>query len=127
MLPIRRPPYQINRKGESMKPIPTTTAFALLVALVIPSVGSATTHETSPLRTPEETLTEGEVRKVDKGTKKLTIRHGPIANLDMPPMTMVFQVSDASVLDAVKAGDKIRFRAEKAGGVYTVTQLEIAN
>lgn len=72
------------------------------------------------------TLTDGEVRKVDKEAKKLTIRHGPIANLDMPPMTMVFQVQDAAVLDQVKVGDKIRFNAEKVGGSYTVTRVEAA-
>ena len=71
-------------------------------------------------------LTEGEVRKVDKEAKKLTIRHGPIANLDMPPMTMVFQVQDPAVLDSVKAGDKIRFQAEKSGGAYTATKIEPA-
>jgi len=71
-------------------------------------------------------LSEGEVRKVDKEAKKMTIRHGPIANLDMPPMTMVFQVQDAAILDSVKAGDKIRFHAEKAGGAYTVTRVEPA-
>jgi Cu(I)/Ag(I) efflux system periplasmic protein CusF len=71
-------------------------------------------------------LTEGEVRKVDKEAKKLTIRHGPIANLDMPAMTMVFQVQDVTILDSVKAGDKIRFQAEKAGGSYSVTRVEPA-
>ena len=71
-------------------------------------------------------LTEGEVRKVDKEGKKLTIRHGPITNLDMPAMTMVFQVQDAAILDSVKAGDKIRFNAQKAGGAFTVTRVEPA-
>ncbi len=71
-------------------------------------------------------LTDGEVRKVDKEAKKLTIRHGPITNLDMPAMTMVFQVNDAALLDAVKSGDKIRFHAEKVGGAYLVTRVEPA-
>ena len=69
-------------------------------------------------------LAEGEIRKVDKEAKKLTIKHGPIPNLDMPPMTMVFQVKDAAMLDQVKAGDKVKFQAEKAGGQYTVTKIE---
>ena len=69
-------------------------------------------------------LTDGEVRKVDKETKKLTVKHGPIANLDMPAMTMVYQVKDPAMLDQVKAGDRIRFRAEKVGGAYTVTHIE---
>jgi Cu/Ag efflux protein CusF len=69
-------------------------------------------------------LTDGEIRRVDKEAKKLTIKHGPIANLDMPAMTMVFQVKDAAMLDQVKAGDKVKFRAEKDGGQYTVTKIE---
>ena len=96
-----------------------------------PAVSLASNHGSSSGASGAETsgaaITEGEVRKVDKEAKKLTIRHGPIANLDMPPMTMVFQVQDPGLLDAVKAGDKIRFRAEKAGGAYTVTRLEPAN
>jgi Cu/Ag efflux protein CusF len=71
-------------------------------------------------------LSEGEIRRVDKEAKKLTIRHGPLANLDMPPMTMVFQVKDPAVVDQLKPGDKVRFRAEKIGGSYTVTQIESA-
>ena len=72
------------------------------------------------------TLTDGEIRKVDKDAKKLTIRHGPLENLNMPPMTMVFQVKDQAILDAVKTGDKVKFAADKIGGAYTVTHLELA-
>jgi Cu(I)/Ag(I) efflux system protein CusF len=71
-------------------------------------------------------LSDGEVRKVDKDAKKITIKHGPLANLDMPPMTMVFQVTDPAMLDQVKAGDKIKFQAEKVGGAFTVTKIEPA-
>ena len=71
-------------------------------------------------------LVEGEVRKVDRDAKKITIRHGPLVNLDMPAMTMVFQVKDPALLDQVKAGDKISFAAEKVGGQYTVTRIEPA-
>ncbi len=71
-------------------------------------------------------LADGEVRKVDKDTKKLTIRHGPIQNLGMPPMTMVFQVKDPAMLDRMKAGDKIKFQAENINGAITVTQVEPA-
>ncbi|HSD54190.1 MAG TPA: copper-binding protein [Burkholderiales bacterium] len=69
-------------------------------------------------------LIDGEIRKVDKEAKKLTIKHGPIVNLDMPAMTMVFQVKDPALLDRVKAGDKVKFRAEKEGGAYLVTAIE---
>jgi Cu/Ag efflux protein CusF len=64
------------------------------------------------------------VRKVDKSAKKITIKHGPLANLDMPAMTMVFQVKDPAMLEQVKAGDKVKFEAEKIGAAYTVTRIE---
>ena len=69
-------------------------------------------------------LSDGEIRKVDKDAAKLTIKHGPIANLDMMPMTMVFRVKDKAMLDQVKAGDKVRFSADKVEGAITVTALE---
>lgn len=72
-------------------------------------------------------LADGEVRKVDREAQKITIRHGALPDLDMPkPMTMVYRVKDAAMLDRVKAGDKIRFAAENAGGVFIVIQIEPA-
>lgn len=71
-------------------------------------------------------LTDGEVRKVDKEAGKLTLRHGEIRNLDMPGMTMVFQVKEAALLDKVKVGDMVKFRAEKDGSGYVVTLIEAA-
>jgi Cu/Ag efflux protein CusF len=71
-------------------------------------------------------LTEGEVKKVDRETKKVTIKHGPIENLKMPPMTMVFRVKDPAMLDGLDAGTKVRFRAEEAEGGYLVTRLQKA-
>lgn len=71
--------------------------------------------------------TEGLVRKVDKAQAKLTLRHGPIPNLDMPAMTMVFRVADPKLLEVVSEGDKVRFTAEQVNGVFTVTTVEVAN
>lgn len=71
-------------------------------------------------------LAEGEVRKVDKENRKVTLKHGPLKNLDMPSMTMVFQVSDDAMLDTVQPGDKVRFKAEKVDGKFTVTRIEAA-
>ena len=73
-----------------------------------------------------EALADGEVRKVDKEAKKITLRHGPLQSLDMPAMTMVFQVKDPAMLEQVKAGDKVKFQAEKIGGAFTITKLESA-
>jgi Cu(I)/Ag(I) efflux system periplasmic protein CusF len=71
-------------------------------------------------------LADGEVMKVDKAAGKLTLRHGPIPSLDMPKMTMVFRVKDPAMLDQVKAGDRVRFAADKIGGQYTVVGIEPA-
>jgi len=71
-------------------------------------------------------MSDGEVRRVDKEAGKLTLRHGEIKNLDMPPMTMVFQVKEPALLEKVKAGDKVKFRAEKVGSGYVVTALEVS-
>lgn len=70
------------------------------------------------------TLADGEIRKVDKAAKKLTIKHGPIQSLDMPAMTMVYRVKDPKMLEQVKAGDKIKFTAEMVGDAYTVTSIQ---
>lgn len=72
-------------------------------------------------------FSNAEVRRVDKDAQKLTLRHGPIASLGMGDMTMVFRVADPRMLDGLKQGDKIRFKADKVGGQYTVTELELAN
>jgi len=71
-------------------------------------------------------MTEAEVRKVDKDAKKLTLKHGEIKNLDMPPMTMVFRVKDESMLDSVKAGDKVKVAVDMVGGKMTVMKIEPA-
>lgn len=107
------------------------------VASVVPAVAWAQTDHSqhgaaqpaakTAAKAPADTaLAEGEIRRVDRGARKLTIRHGEIRNLDMPPMTMVFGVKDPALLDAVKAGDKVRFRAEKAGEDLVVTAIEPA-
>jgi Cu(I)/Ag(I) efflux system periplasmic protein CusF len=68
--------------------------------------------------------TEGEVRKIDKAQSKVTLKHGEIKKLDMPPMTMVFRVKDAKLLDAVAVGDKVTFSAEQIDGNYVVVAMQ---
>ena len=72
-------------------------------------------------------FTEGEVRKVDKDSQKITLRHGPIANLEMPEMTMVFRTADSKMLEQFKPGDKVRFKADRVQGQITLTEIELAN
>lgn len=87
-------------------------AIAILCLALFPALAAAQTAD-------------GEVRKIDKPQGKITLRHGEIKSIDMPPMTMVFKVKDASLLDRVKQGDKVGFTAEKIDGEYTVTGIEI--
>jgi Cu(I)/Ag(I) efflux system protein CusF len=68
--------------------------------------------------------TVGEVRKVDKAQGKITLQHGPIESLKMPPMTMAYRVQNAAWLDQVKEGDKVRFDADKVNGQYVITALK---
>ena len=107
-----------------MKMLSTAALAAVLIAS--PAWADDKHHpaaQTTVAASQAAALSEGEIRRVDKDAKKLTIRHGPLANLDMPPMTMVFQVKDPAVLEQLKPGDKVRFRAEKIGGAYTVTEI----
>ena len=71
-------------------------------------------------------MADGEVRKVDKEQGKLTLKHGPIANLDMPGMIMVFRVADLKLLDGLKEGDKVKFAADRINGAITLTAIESA-
>jgi len=71
--------------------------------------------------------TEGEVRKIDTAQQKITLKHGEIKNLDMPPMTMAFRVKDPAVLGKLAVGDKVRFSVEKIDGAYTITSIQKAN
>ena len=71
-------------------------------------------------------MIDAEVRKVDKETSKITLSHGDIKQLDMPPMTMVFGVNDPALLDKVKAGDKVQFSAEGTGGAFTIIEIDLA-
>ena len=84
-----------------------------------PGTGSASVAQTAA------PLTDAEIRKIDKVAKKITLKHAAIANLDMPAMTMVFQVADDAVLDRFKAGDKVRFAADRTAGAFTVTKIEL--
>ncbi|MET0352015.1 MAG: copper-binding protein [Rhizobacter sp.] len=70
------------------------------------------------------TPTDGEVRKIDREQGKVTLKHGPIAHLEMPGMTMVFKVTDPRMLDNLKDGDKVRFSADRVNGSLAVTAIE---
>lgn len=70
-------------------------------------------------------MSSGEVKSIDKAAGKITIKHGPLENLGMPGMTMVFRVKDPAVLDQVKPGDKIKFDAERSNGMLMANKIEV--
>lgn len=105
-----------------------TFATSLLAALTAtagaqPPAADHSAHHPTVAQSSAST-TDGEIRRVDKDAKKLTIRHGPIKNLEMPAMTMVFQVKDPALLEKVNVGDKVKFNAERIPGGYAVTAIE---
>ena len=93
--------------------------FTSLMATLAVAFSAATYAQTAP-------LVDGEVRKIDKEQAKITLKHGPIPNLEMDGMTMVFRVADAKLLDAVKQGDKVKFTADKVNGAFVVTSIQAA-
>jgi Cu(I)/Ag(I) efflux system periplasmic protein CusF len=109
-----------------MKPVLAAVIAALVASPVLAS-SHGHQHKQPPAQavpSASSAVSEGEVRRVDKEAKKLTIRHGPLANLDMPAMTMVFEARDAAELERLKAGDKIRFVAEKIGDRFVASSIE---
>ena len=98
--------------------------FARLTTSVLVAAMSLSSNHLFAQSAPE--LTGAEVRKIDKDAQKITLKHGEIKNLDMPPMTMVFKVLDPALLDKVKAGDQVNFSAEKRDGAFVVMTIEVA-
>jgi Cu(I)/Ag(I) efflux system periplasmic protein CusF len=123
-------------KVNAMRRVLTMTAFAATLAvLCTAAVGqtgasasdkdSHVTHHPAGGKSADSGFSEAEVRKVNKDAGKITLKHGPIPNLDMGPMSMVFRAKDPAMLDAVKAGDKVRFKADKIQGSYTIIEIQL--
>lgn len=96
-----------------MKPINRmTAALALTLGLTVSALAQAASIS-------------GEVKKIDEGAGKITLKHGPAKNLGMDePMTMVYRVKDPAMLRQVKVGDRVSFEAEEAASGYTVTKMQ---
>ena len=101
-------------------------AFASLAGLPAYAAGDHAGHGTAQAGAAEMQMVDGQVKKVDKAAGKVTLSHGPLTNLNMPAMTMVFKVSNATWLDQMKTGDKIRFMADNINGAITVVHFEAA-
>ncbi|WP_291011602.1 copper-binding protein [Hydrogenophaga sp.] len=120
---------------KSISTLALATALSLPLAFTLPAAAQTTApaaavsmsgmnHAGGMSHSAE--MAEGEIRKVSKDTGKLTIKHGPIKSMDMPPMTMVFTAKDPAMLDKVAVGDKVRFAVADEGGKMLVTDIQLA-
>ena len=104
----------------------TIAALVMSLAATLPALAQPKADDHAAHHAPAAAdMAEGEVRKVDKGAGKITLKHGEIKSLDMPPMTMVFGVKDPALLDQVKPGDKVLFKAVNEAGKFTISNLQV--
>lgn len=99
------------------------------LAVVLPvqaQTGAPHAHGTPTAQAKTSELYEGEVRRINKDTGRVTLAHGPLKGFGMPPMTMAFPVKDAKQLATLKEGDKVRFALEQSGENLVVTRIEAA-
>ena len=108
-----------------LKTLLTISALALLAPLAV-MANEAHHKPAAAAGTAASDMTDAEVRKVDMEGGKITLKHAEIKSLDMPGMTMVFVVKDKAMLDKLKAGDKVKFKAINDAGKYTVTAIQPA-
>jgi len=98
-----------------MKKMMGTAAAALAAALLAMTAAA------------QDSSISGEVRKIDEGAGKITLKHGPAKSLGMDEaMTMVYRVKDPAILKHVKVGDQVKFEAENADSAFVVTKLQKA-
>jgi Cu/Ag efflux protein CusF len=99
---------------------------ALLLSLTLPvlSYAQATTEAEGTSATQPLTLTTGEIKRVDLDAGKVTIKHGEIKNLEMPPMTMVFIAKDRGQLANLKVGDKVNFVVLNEAGKFIAAEIQ---
>jgi Cu/Ag efflux protein CusF len=97
-----------------MKYLPKFSAFVVALATIALSHGAFA----------QAALVDGSVEKIDQAAGKITLNHGPIKNLDMDAMKMVFRVKDAEMLKGLKVGQKVKFEADRVDGQITVTRIE---
>lgn len=111
-----------------MNTVKQMLAFTVLaMGAALPLSGFAQTHmDHGKTDMAAPSMTDGEVKKVDLETGKVTIKHGHIMHMDMPGMTMVFTAKDKALLTNVKPGDKIRFMVVNEGGKMVVTDIQPA-
>ncbi|MGN7103834.1 copper-binding protein [Ralstonia holmesii] len=105
------------------KATPILVAATLLASTPVFAAEAGATAATATAPASEK-MSHGEIKKVDSSAGKLTIKHGPLENLGMDAMTMVFRVKNPAMLQQVSVGDKIDFVAEQVNGALTVVKMQ---
>lgn len=109
----------------NIKHILAISSLAMGMALPMSSIAQTMMMDQSKMGMSQSaSMTDGEVRKVDRETGKVTIKHGDIKHLDMPGMTMVFTAKDKGLLTNLKPGDKVKFMVVNEGGKMVITDLQ---
>ena len=109
----------------TIKNILAISALAMGIAMPVSSFAQATMDQGKMnMSQASDSMTDGEVKKVDPDNGKVTLKHGDIKNLDMPGMTMVFTVRDKGQLAQLKPGDKVKFVVIQEGGKMVVTDIQ---
>jgi Cu/Ag efflux protein CusF len=101
-------------------------AVAMMPSVSLPALAQSHAGHGSMAAAQSESKVDGEIRKIDKTAGTLTIKHGEIKQMGMPPMTMMFPVKDKALLGKVKEGDKVLFSLASEGGNMVVTAIEPA-
>lgn len=107
-----------------MKTAGSLAACLLGAVLALPVQAQAPQAPAAPAAKAASTIYEGQVRRVNAETKRVTLAHGPLKAFDMPAMTMAFAVKDPKQLAGLKEGDKVRFALEQAGQDLVITRIE---
>ncbi|MCO5337024.1 copper-binding protein [Delftia tsuruhatensis] len=110
----------------NFKQLLSISAIALGMAFPMSGFAQVNPASTKAEASLQDSLTDGEIKKIDLDNGKVTIKHGDIKNLDMPGMTMVFPVKEKSLLNNLKPGDKVKFMVINEGGKMLVTDIKPA-
>lgn len=108
------------------KHLPALAVFLLSMAMPLVSPAQMPSEGADASAKQPMPLTAGEIRRVDREAGKVTIKHGEVKNLDMPPMTMVFVAKDPTQLAALKVGDKVNFLVLHEAGKFIAADIQSA-
>lgn len=99
-------------------------ATSTLVATAAPRVAADDLPAVEQPQPRQSAFTHGEVRLVDRLAGRIVLRHGPIENLGVPPMTMIFRVRDPRQIEGLDSGVPVRFTADRLEGAFTILHIE---